>query len=389
MSRSCSLVMVSAQELGGARAILPVLQQLGRLPGIRLRIVAQGPAVKLFEQERIPAEPLARFGRPLPLSEAVAASVVRSVGPDLLLAPLSHPRDPSSGRLIQAARVIGIPTIGLLDQWKGWNRFREVPNGPTVFAPDVLGVMDRRTQAVFIRQGWTADQVPVVGHPYLERLHERRSWLNDREQRAQLRRRAGLEPEARVVLFCSEIVHDHGYHDPCGAGCRPLGEMPVSGGPLLETVREAVESLKTDAPHHLILRSHPNEPKSLSGFRTLSEGILSDEEAVAQADVVLGLSAMPLIEAAILGRPAASLAYFDGWHPGRAFVDETAWDTQPFFRVLARAEELSGFLDVALSGGGGRRLPPAYEQEVLIGATERCLGLIMAELGISQALPAG
>lgn len=111
---------------------------------------------------------------------------------------------------------------------------------------------------------------------------------------------------------------------------------------------------------------------------------VSDVEAVALATVVLGLSSMPLIEAAVMGTPTASLAFFDGWRPACTFYDDAAWEAQTFFPVLSEGDELEAWLTSALAGCVTKTLSPAYAQEFLLGATDRCVNLVRAGLGLLQ-----
>lgn len=379
-------VLTYAQDAGGARAILPVVSRLLREQTLLVQSVVHAKAVALFESEGIPASVFERLGYAVPLSEGDALHLLRRFAPNLLFCSTSHPRDPSNGRLLKAARKADIPTVAILDHWKGMERFREKSDGTPGYAPDLLGVMDQEAHAACVKVGLSREYVRVVGHPYLEELSCDRQW-QDHHRVAMLKRKAGLDPAGMVVLLCSEIVHAHRYHDSCGPGCTPLSEVRIRGARLIDVVRQAVDRLvfKLNCPVELALRRHPAEDTGPhNGVLLLSHNVMSDVQAVALSTIVLGLSSMPLIEASVLGKPAASLAFFDGWNPTRVFFDSLTWAVQPFFTVLKRPEELSHFLADACSGYSRRGLPPEYAETLLRGSIDRCIELIKAGLSVSS-----
>lgn len=381
-------MLIYAQDLGGARAILPVIQRLLREQSLSIQVLVHARALRLFSESGIPVIPLETYGYPVPLKYGDALHLMRRLAPDLFFSATSHPRDPSNGYLVAAAREVGIPTVAIVEHWKGHGRFKKSEGGPLLFAPDLLGVMDRDTQQVYVSQGCSPEKVRIVGHPYLERVfHERERWQASGRIES-LKRRAGLDPARSFILFCSETVHDHEFHVPCREACLPLSHVQAGGVRLIDLLRQAAAELAEHSGQEIdvLLRAHPNQGANhVAGVRIIDQEAVSDIEAVAMSAAVVGLSTMPLIEAGIIGRPAASMAFFDGWQPSRVFFDPPVWKTQPFFTVLNHAKDLGAFLAASLAGGEVRRLPPAYEQEVLIGATDRCISLIKAGIGIPRA----
>jgi len=388
VSHPNSLVLVYAQDLGGARAILPVVQALLQDRMLSVRVLVHDRAARLFSEAGIPVVPLHSMAQAVPLTQRDALQLVKRLAPALLFTATSHPRDPSNGYLVAAAREAGVPTVAMADHWKGEGRFRPSADGPLLFAPDVLGVMDRRAYETYLAEGLSPERVRIVGHPYLEQIFgDRRQWCKP-DHVATLKRRAGLKPETSLILFCSETVHDHDFHESCRDTCLPLPEVPVRGMRLLDLLQGAVAETAAHSGKelHLALRPHPNQTvPPCTGVRIIDQETLSDVEAVAVSAAVVGLSTMPLIEASLLGKPAASLAFFDGWDPSRVFFGRSSWNTQPYFTVLNKAENLGSFLTAAVGGAAFRPLPLAYERQVLIGATGRCLELIKAELGVPRA----
>lgn len=383
MSRAKPLILVYAQDLGGARSILPVVRRLLQDETLSVKVIVHGRAVALFRQEGVPADPLESIEPALPLTLATATRLVTRLAPALLFASSSHPRDPSNGYLIWAAREAGIPTVALVEHWKGWERFRPSPGEAMLFVPGLLGVPDRLAYELYVAEGLRPEAVRIVGHPYLEQIVRERDQWCEAARVASLKARMGIGRNDSVVLFCSETIHDHEYHSFCRKSCVPLTEVFIKGKRIMTWLQETVAKQATDSGRvlHLVVRPHPNQ-KTLPcpGVQVLDQEAFSDVEAVALSMAVLGLSTMPLVEAGVLGKSAASLAFFDGWHPSRVFFKPSLWERQPFFSVLTKAEQLGNFLASSLAGENTRRLPLAFEQEVLAGSTERCLNLLKSSL---------
>lgn len=383
-------VLVYAQDAGGARAILPVVDRLLHDQSLEVQVLTRGKATRLFKEAGITAAGYGMDSYSTAIDSTSALSVMRQAAPDLLLSTTSHPRDPSNSRLIRAARESGIPSVAILDHWKGWDRLGEAVAGSLEYAPDELGVMDRYAKHAIISRGMPPGHVHVVGHPYLERIYGQRQRLHDAATVFATKRRLGLDPDCPIVLFCSEVVHAHAYSEPCDTGCELLSQVRVEQVKLIDVLRSVTDEIasKCGLKLQLVMRSHPNwDEKPTPGVWLMDQEVVSDEMAVALASVVLGLSSMPLIEATLLGKPSGSLAFFDGWSPAKAFVDVETWAALPFFTVIQGKEELRPFLVNGTAGQGAKNLPHTCHKEVIVGSADRVVGLIsnlLKQQSISQ-----
>lgn len=384
MIRTRGKILAYAHEVGGARAMLPVLRRLLCDGDCSLVIIASQKAGSVLTVAGLPIILVTELDCSIPVDEVGALRLLERFLPDLLLCSASNSRDPSSGNLVVTARGLGIASVGIVDHWKGSERFRRGANGPLDFLPDKLAVIDEHSHAAYRAQGVPADRLIIVGHSYLEQISkERDAWLVPARV-TRLKRQAGLEPDRHVVLFCSELVHDHGYHSSCGEACLPLSHMKVEGQCLRDLLEGCIREFSAYSGWTLELleRMHPNErDEPLWGARRIDQSAMTDTETVAMASVVLGLSSMPLFEAAVLGIPAASLAFFDGWSPSRVYFDERTWAEQRFFRVLYDFWDLRVFLRETLLGRGGNRSGLVPPNAVFDGATDRCAALIKSSLG--------
>lgn len=302
------------QDLGCVRVLLPVLRWLRRDRSFTLRVFGSDQATQVFREGLVPCTNLPAAGYRLPLTQEAARRFVRAQAPTVFLAGASHYRDPTNARLLSACRRLGVPTVALLDHWKNLDRFGERTADGFALAPDILGVMDEPTRAALEKLGFEPGRLALVGHPYLEGIYRaRRHWCS-RRRAERLKRLVGVPPGALLILCCSEMLHAHGPSAPCQAGCRPLFEAKDRGRTLLDRVEQVARRLQRGTGHPCVvaLRPHPFEAIRAgyvqpTAVPLMDQRICSDVEAVAAADLVIGVSAMPLIQAAVLGKPVASL----------------------------------------------------------------------------------
>lgn len=279
-----------------------------------MHVLGKGQATEVFNDGGVVCRAIESMGYRLPLTELTALRLLRSLDPDLFLGGASYYGDPTNARLLTACKKLKVPTVGLLDHWKNLDRF----DGPTTtglhFAPDILGVMDETTKTALEAFGFHADRLCVVGHPYLQQVYGTRRRLLEKSSVAALRRRAGVPADGLLILCCSEMLHVHGISEACGPRCQPLFQVNLGGGMVLDRMRHLARrvEVRTGRPCIIALRPHPfeqNRPAvpTLPPVPVLDTTVCTDIEAVAAADVVVGMSSMPMIQAYVLRKPVISL----------------------------------------------------------------------------------
>jgi hypothetical protein len=193
-------------------------------------------------------------------------------------------------RTILAAREQRIPCLTNVDYWQAYAARLTYPTDAGLEAdPDKLAVLDEGMRDAFVELGVPAARVVITGSPTLERAASGR-----------VSRRA-----SRKVLFLSQpfdAVH----------GIATLREQPFlySESSVLKPVLDAAAALGLTVS----VRPHPREGRAVlqeilrshTAFAVFDE---SRDLAAAMADVlvVIGMTTMGLVEAALAGVPTLSI----------------------------------------------------------------------------------
>lgn len=380
-------LLVYGQDIGGARVLLPVVKRLRRERTTSVTVLGTESACDVFRLAGIPCQTLKAAGLGPPVRDRQVIRWVAALSPDLYISDAGHLRDRTAVHLLSACRRLGVPTVALLDHWKNLDRFRGRNGDGFRHAPDVLGVMDQNTSRMLERLGLKRDRIRVVGHPYLEEMHRTRRRLLARRRVASLRRRIGVPDDGVLVLCCSEVLHVHGPDSPCTQSCHSLFQGATPEGTLLDTVRLAVERTSTRTGRQVViaLRPHPYEGRMYAAggevpVPMLHDGLCSDVEAVAAADIVMGLTAMPLIQAYVLGKPVVGLTLPTIVEGERDPMRRFHWDTARTFILVKDERALTSKLTALIRG----RRPGSMNHRVravLRDATLRVLRQIRLLLG--------
>ena len=264
-------VLVVAREPGAASALAPVARQCSAT------VIAFHSAIAVFEREGIDTLRPESDDAPGFADECIAR-----MHPDVVLTGTSRrelaPRDHAWWR---AARAYGIPSVALLDHWLGYTeRFSAAQ--PFDAVPGIIAVMDDYARDRLVALGAHDTTIVVTGQPALDSAMAMR--LGDRE------------PDARVALFVSEpIAADLG-------NARGYDENTVLG-----ILLHALDG----TPWRLVVKPHPREladcrPERSEGPAFLPS-TLSGREAIASANVVVGMTSVLLLESALAGLPVLSI----------------------------------------------------------------------------------
>ena len=142
---SDDLLLVYAQDAGGALAICPIVDRLILDGEYSVKVVTHSSASDLYRKLKIKHDTLEVLTEKIPLNGTSACGLLRKLGPTKIISTTSNNRnDPSNGELIRAARVIGIPCFAFFEHWKGWKKLSS-SDDPLRYFPDVLGVIDHRS----------------------------------------------------------------------------------------------------------------------------------------------------------------------------------------------------------------------------------------------------
>lgn len=296
-------VLVHVEDPGAANYVaeLPAALESAGSPCV---LVAEGMAAALLERRGVSFRPRGAQG---------AAALLDAWSPAAVVVGTSENPDSEGHALVREARARGVATVGVVDAFANASqRFRGRTEDPLAFAPDVVLVPDPWTRDAYVALGMESSRVELCGHPQYDLV------LRERERLAAMDRvelRRAVLPtvgDAPLVVFVSEISTGL---DPQQFQRGPEYTLQGRGsrdGRTEIVLEEVIDALRECAPGAvLVSRLHPKNTREefgalLGELAGVSEGG-SPLAAVWAADLVIGMSSMLLLEAALLGRPTLSV----------------------------------------------------------------------------------
>lgn len=307
-----------ANDPGGARAILPVLEWL-RSEGHPVAVLTSGPATKIARHE-FTALPLVALRDGVSLK--ACTGLLKSWGVEVLLsASGAYNRIEHTAR--RAAKNNGIPVVALLDTWWFYRKRFERTFGrrePESSWPDHICAIDEKTKSDLQQLGYPPEAITVTGAPNLEKTLQLTRGASRRGK--SLRRRLGIKPTTPCVVFFSEPTqesrryssvrtkHAAGEPDgPSGLDCRPLDMAKL----VLASMEQACRSNRRVT---MMVKPHPAEdPNALHRWAASVKPCRVDVifcpdadrvELFALGDAFFGLTSISLLEASLTGKPVVS-----------------------------------------------------------------------------------
>lgn len=299
-------VLLFAEDPGAANYIAPIARALS-VEGIAARLCATGAALRYFAERGLPAQTVA--------AGAAAMAMVAEMRPRLVIVGTSENKKTAAFDLIAAAKSVGAKSLGVVDcSTNAEFRFRGTADDPLAHAPEELLVPDRQTFKAFRGFGLPAARLHLCGHPHYDVVRERKRAL-DAEGRATVcaRELPGVSANRRAIVFLAELstgfTETHFQLAPDytlrGRG-RRTGRTEI----VMEEFLDAVSRFPGPRPH-LVLRLHPKNTREEFGaladaFDAVSTGS-SPLALVYAADLVVGMTSMLMIEAALFLRPTLAI----------------------------------------------------------------------------------
>jgi hypothetical protein len=243
-----------------------------------------------------------------------ASEILDQLKPRLVAVGTSENPDTFGFKLVQTAHVLGIKTLGLVDAFGNADyRFRGQTDNSLAYAPEWLAVPDLWTKEAYISLGYPPDHVTVCGHPHYDYVLDTRARL-EREDTQRLRRKMfpANQKDAPVVVFVSEIstgLNPGKYNRTPDYTLQGRGKLTSRTEIVLEEFLDALAVLESRP--YLVLRMHPKNTREelasfLRGFDYVSEKE-DPLDIVYASDLVVGMTTMLLMEAAIMGKQTLSI----------------------------------------------------------------------------------
>lgn len=303
--------MAAAQAAGGANALFPVIKELRFRDQVQVTVAAHREAAQVFRREGVgyqEVKPPAGSDQEL---NDVAYAFLEQVTPGILLLGTSW--GPSLDKaLLRSAQARRIPSLAVLDMWSYYRERFTDPISGHLCLPTKIAVMDQLAFDQAVQAGLPRRSLIITGQPY---LHEVATRLRKPEfcQQAESLRRAWLggdrqQEDMCVVLFASEaFAEDFGPHTPYYRGYTEVDA--------LEGLAETVQRIEDGTDHRvmIVIKLHPEQTTGSlrMGPRATQRSIhvVTEQPAwpcILAADVIVGMTSMFLIEAALAGKPVIS-----------------------------------------------------------------------------------
>jgi hypothetical protein len=302
-----------------------------------------------------------------------AVEFVRTSRPSVVVVGTSEDPNTSAFSLVDAARAVGVPTVGVVDaSMNAAFRFRGLGNDPLGHAPDWLMVPDEPTAVAFCSLGFSGDRVRVVGNPARDLARRRGREIREAD------RAAGVRTGPLRVVFVSELsdgLDPLQYKRSEAYSLTGRGRSRSRTAVVAEELLDACARLRcrSGIDVTLVLRLHPKQGRDDLGplcdeFDEVSAG--GDPlKLVATADLVVGMSSMLLIQADDIGVPCLSVLPREA---EKAWVPEVA--SGSIASVTTRSallREMRRLLAASRSGGTWcEHVPPCVDP---VGQMVECL----------------
>jgi hypothetical protein len=291
-------VAIVARSAGAANALGPVARALMAQNDIEVSILADPPARSTFLQYGLPRRSLS-----VDFQRGPAHLLLDAVRPDHLLTGTSWEAT-LDGELWGTARERGIPSLAVLDHWCNYaERFTGADGARYGCMPDRVAVMDDTAYRAMVGTGSPPDRLIVTGHPGFDEL----STCDTVALRAEARFALEIAPQTKLIVFASQ---------PHATADEALGHSPgYTEEDALRLLLDSLDCFNSVHPLVTIVKLHPIEgPERLQVVVGCRKGrdvqILKEfpsRQLIAASDVVVGMTSIFLLEAAVLGRPVVSL----------------------------------------------------------------------------------
>lgn len=292
---SRSDILLFVEDPGAANMMLDLPAAIAAR-GRRAILLAAGHAMRYLTNRNV-------VFRPVPV-DADAGALLEEIRPGIIATGTSENPDSIGLLLNDAARKKQLPSVGLVDMAaNAAGRFRGRTDCPLAHAPNELVVPDGATCDAFIKLGFPPNRIVVLGHPAYDRARCRRQEFEAGTQRYPRNRpRWVFVAEGYDLLTPAASLRSADY------ALHGRGNTDWRTGIVLEEILDAIAQFSPKP--EIIVRLHPKSVRE--DFAQWANEISFDDAAdpfpcLWQADVVLGMSSMLLVEAAILGRPVLAI----------------------------------------------------------------------------------
>ncbi|MEM9544010.1 MAG: hypothetical protein AAGA60_31565 [Cyanobacteria bacterium P01_E01_bin.42] len=286
-----------AHDPGGANAVAATVAAL-RSSGAIVEAYAKGPAIRQFQRLQVTCTPI----------ENPHLTLWSQLEGDILIAGTSQ-YDCFEVEGIARAKEKNIPSLAIMDYWGNYRQRFE--RSETVW-PDWIAAIDETCAAGIVAEGFRRDRIHITGQPYFAWLLAHRPTQLRRQPNPPRRILFASQPNANEISILKtviEVLQDY----------PPLEQLLIRFHPRQGKCRESLELLARSGLPHAV-------DESLDVLSTLQK-----------QDIVLGITSIILVEAALMGVSTGSLAI--------GVQNTLRSNDYGITTLLKSAEELRAFLD--------------------------------------------
>ncbi|MGD2118682.1 MAG: hypothetical protein PVG66_09995 [Chromatiales bacterium] len=235
---------------------------------------------------------------------------------DVLLCGYDAASQNETGSAIRRAAGLSMLTIGLLDAWKGLQRFWH-DDGQLREMPDYLLVPDNYIADWLKSNGLANTGIEVVEHPKIARFRSMTQF--QREQRKQAAMMKLPAVSGKSIIFYSEPVHEN----ICtGSAYQSLADIKIRHNESFSVLKWIEKMYSRD--YQLLFRPHPAENRQVpDGW--LDASCLSLEESLFMPDKIIGVGSTMLMYAVAAGLDVVNISDLIRWQPQQSDYDNEVW----------------------------------------------------------------
>ncbi|MDR2268207.1 MAG: DUF354 domain-containing protein, partial [Holosporaceae bacterium] len=223
--------------------------------------------------------------------------VLNSLTPDFIITGTSS-NDFTEKYLWKFAKNLNIPTMAILDHWcnygirfskygsKDINKYKVEKTFD--FLPSYICVMDDFAKSEMQKEGVPADMIYALGNPHFETIKNKSEFVDVKKIRSKFLKN---NKNNKIVTFASEA-----YEEDYGVS------------PERKALNDIAQILNQQSNITFVVKLHPKENESK--YCEITQCILDKEtdpiDMIMASDIIISMTSMFLIEAAILGKKIIS-----------------------------------------------------------------------------------
>jgi hypothetical protein len=279
-------ILILSQDVGGANYIAPSIDYIvNRFPSL---IVVHSLSEQTFKKRKISFYPLSHFFEYIPpREEEIKSFLLQNKISHLYCTTSSSRRDLTNSNFIKISRKLNIPTFGIMDHWKGFDRFQD-ENQELSYFPDFIGCIDELCKEKLIRLRNNPERIFVIGHPHLEEFVNNRTTYSESNK------------TVNVLVVSQPDTKDRSFNS--------IFMKKIGAETIIEKVIKQIGQVGKGVNINVNYRAHPKEHASLRLPDSINSARNDEEDgALYENDIFIGFDSMLLVEADLAGKHCISL----------------------------------------------------------------------------------